>query len=106
MVVSTEETTQADRIVDNTDAGDMTIVHAGIKITRGKSISDNRTREIAATVEAFKKTIADLVEAPYVVHETDIDTWGYDHATPHLTDGLQPAARQVSFKVGKLYKMG
>ena len=106
LVVSTEEITQTDRVVGNTDAGDMIIVHAGIKITRGKNISDSQTREIAATVAAFKKTIINLVEASYVVHETDIGTWGYDHATPHLTGGLQQAARHVSFKVGKLYKIG
>ena len=84
----------------------MTVIRADIKITRAKDISDNRAREITATVEAFKKTIVDLVEAPYVVHETDIGTWGYDHATPHLTGGLQQAAGHVSFKVGKLYKIG
>ena len=71
LVVSTEEITQTDRVVGNTDAGDMTIVHADIKITRSKNISDNRAREIAATVEAFKKTIADLVEAPYTVCENE-----------------------------------
>ena len=69
LVVSTEEITQTNGVVGNTDAGDMTIVHAGIKITRGKSISDNQAREIAATVTAFKKTIADLVEARYTVYE-------------------------------------
>ena len=69
LVVSIEEITQTDRVVGNTDAGDMTIVHAGIKITRGKNISDSQAREITATVEAFKKTIADLVEAPYTVYE-------------------------------------
>ncbi len=69
LVVSTEEITQTDRVVGNTDAGDMTVIRAGIKITRGKNISESQAREIAATIEAFKKTIADLVEAPYTVYE-------------------------------------
>ncbi len=69
LVVSTEEITQTNGVVGNTDAGDTTVIRADIKITRGKNISDNRAREIAATVEAFKKTIADLVEAPYTVYE-------------------------------------
>ena len=73
LVVSIEEITQADRVTGNTDAGDTTVIRADIKITRGKNISDNQVREIAGTVEAFKKTIADLVEAPYTVYENR--TW-------------------------------
>ena len=73
LVVSTEEITQANPISGNTDAGHMIVIRADIKITRAKDISDNRAREITATVEAFKKTIADLVEAPYTVYENQ--TW-------------------------------
>ena len=70
------------------------------------STSCDKAQMIAATVERLKDMVGDLVEAPYVVHETDIGTWGYDHATPPSTGGLQPAARQVNFRVGKLYKIG